>query len=276
MILIDGKKIAAKIKKHVKKEIQESGITPGLVGILVGNDPASEIYVALKENACREVGIQFTLKRFSPNAEAILIANFIDETNKNPLVHAILLQLPLPHHLNPDELIAHIDPKKDVDGFHPENRARFAEDKSARKPVLVDAIFEILAETPVMFSKSHVVILANSSLFLEPLIIAFERENSIITGIAPTPDKIPSYTNDATILITALGRPNVINSEHIRENAVIIDIGITKMPDGSIAGDVDADSLSSINGFITPVPGGVGPVTVACLLKATAKLALHT
>lgn len=263
MIIIDGKKIAEKIKKTVKEKIAHEKITPHLAIIIVGDDPASHLYVELKKQACREVGIKFSVYHFAEQASTRELLTCIEQLNKDNNVHAILIQLPLPSHLDEDHLISVMNQSKDVDGFHPEN---------TRSPIMVTVILQILESTQKSLPGLTGVVLGNSIIFCNAVSTALNARGISMRSCAPTPEKIPPQTRDADIVITALGRPHALNTSHLKNGAVVIDIGITKMPDGKIVGDVDAQSLISKEGFITPVPGGVGPITIACVLQRTVEL----
>lgn len=275
MQIIDGKKIAEKIKEQIKQKIIESGIKPGIGVLIVGNRADSKMYVSLKERACSEVGIHFELLRFPEKTTEQELLIQIDKLNKSPEIHAILVQLPLPKHINENIIINSINESKDVDGYHPKNVAKFIQGKNIQTPVLIKAVDAIISSTQKKIENLRTVILGNSTVFVEPLAIFLKRKKINVISFAPTPKKLPSEILSADIVISALGRPRAIKTEHVKNDAILIDIGITKMKDGSVIGDFDFDSIQKKEGYITPVPGGVGPVTVAELLQNIVDLTLQ-
>ncbi len=269
--IIDGKKIAAEIREEIKKEIVELGITPGLAVILVGADPASHLYVGLKEKACAEVGIHFEKYLFFATESEEKIIKKIQEFNNNPDIHGILVQLPLPSHFNEAKIIAALDPLKDADGFHPANIEKLLRDESTVVPPVISGILKLLEATGEEIVNKKIAILANSETFVKPLQKILEKDNRVAYAIAP--ENVTPITYDADIIVTALGRPKFLTGEMIKDGAIIIDIGTTRLEDGTLVGDVDFESVFKKAGWITPVPGGVGPMTVAMLLKNVLELA---
>lgn len=274
MQLIDGKKIAEKIIAAVKKIITAHSLTPGLAAILVGTDPSSLLYVAIKERACRKVGIYFEKWTFVEDASEDVIVKKINELNGRADIHAILVQLPLPSHLHEDKIIAAINPKKDADGFHPKNISDYLDGRSENFPVLIRVVDEILNSAAVK-QPAMAVVLANSKIFADPVAFFLKQKGYAVTAYAPTPKKIPEKTKRADILISALGRPHFITASQVKNGATIIDVGTTRNKKGELCGDVDAESVRALSGYLTPVPGGVGPVTVACVLENVTRLSLY-
>lgn len=278
MELIDGRRIAAAITADAKKLVATLPREPGLAVVLVGDDPASRLYVQLKEKACREVGIAFTKTLLPANTRQEEILAAIQAFNERSDVHGILVQLPLPGHLNEDEVIASIDPAKDADGFHPETRRRFLAGDAAVMPPLVRAIDRLLAATGEPLAGKTAVVIAHSPVFAQPVIHQLTQRGvsaSHVKSIAtpPTNYKLPTTNpTKADILIVALGRPGVISADDVKAGAIVVDVGTTRR-EGKILGDVDADSVKTKAAWLSPVPGGVGPVTVAALLERIVTLA---
>jgi methylenetetrahydrofolate dehydrogenase (NADP+) / methenyltetrahydrofolate cyclohydrolase len=259
-ILLDGKTLAASIRQEVKNEIAAAGLKPGLAVILIGDDPASHLYVALKEKAATEVGI--AVNRFDYPAETgerTVIAK-IRELNNDPKINAILIQLPLPAAMNPNAVIAEIDPAKDVDGFHPKNTTGIL------SPGIAGPL-ELLKKTGVELKNRHAVVVGNSAVFTQsfcdPLRVMQVRAE-------PTYPENTGLMREADILVVAVGRPGFVKPDMVKPGAIVIDIGTNKV-EGKTVGDV-APEVAEKASFMTPVPGGVGPMTVAMLLKNTVEL----
>lgn len=266
--IIDGRKIAAATREQLKEKIVEDGLTPGLAVVLVGTDPASHLYVKLKEKACRAAGIKFVKHLFFYNTPQTEIIKKIQELNGQKEVHGIVVQLPLPKGIDQNEVIAGIDPKKDVDGFHPDNLKQLLDNKDGMIPVLVQSILRLITSTKVELAGKIIVVLAKSETFSLPLKYLLEKERAVVSVRKPADDFIREIQK-ADLLITAVGQPQFIKAEMIKEGAIIIDVGINRTEEGKVVGDVDFESVVKKASFITPVPGGVGPVTVATLLENT-------
>lgn len=252
MKIIDGKKLSKKILEECRKKIKKLPKKPGLAVILVGSNRASEIYVKKKEKACKEVGINFQKITYQKSSTKEL-SKKIKELNKDENINGILVQLPLPKNINADKIIKSVRPEKDVDGFLK---------KSKVIPPTIAGILELLKSTGKNLKNKSAIILANSKIFAEPLEKILKKENLKVKTLIK-----PSETFfDADIVITALGKPRFITKKQVKEGAIIIDVGITRVGK-KILGDADFESLKDMRGFITPVPGGVGPMTVACLIK---------
>lgn len=264
MRIIDGKKLALQIRQEIKKEISELGITPGLAVILVGADPASHLYVGLKEKAAAEIGIHFEkFLFFATEPEEKIIAK-INELNARPDIHGILVQLPLPQGYDENKIVAAIDPKKDADGFHPENIKKLLAGEAEITPPVISGILKLIESTGIELINKKIAILANSEILAKPLAKILEG-NEVKTIIAPK--TLTTQIADADIVITALGRAKIITADAIKSGAILIDVGTTRQEDGTTVGDIDFDSVAEKAGWTTPVPGGVGPMTVAELLQ---------
>lgn len=281
--LIDGKPISLAIKEEAKKEAGEllrtKGITPGLAFILVGDDPASEIYVRSKGKTCTELGFHsVTETRPAATSQAELL-DLIARFNADPAIHGILVQFPLPKHIDEMKVIEAIDYRKDVDGFHPINVGRLVIGQPALRPCTPAGIQEMLIRSGHDPGGRHVVIVGRSNLVGKPvlnILLQKQRGANAVATIAHTGAKdIARYTRDADIVIAAIGRPGFITGSMLKPGCVVIDVGINRIPDASkksgtrIVGDVEFDSASEVASAITPVPGGVGLMTIAMLMKNT-------
>jgi methylenetetrahydrofolate dehydrogenase (NADP+)/methenyltetrahydrofolate cyclohydrolase len=258
--LIDGRALAALIRARVAKEIASLGFRPGLGVVLVGDDPASHLYVALKEKACAEAGIFFERLDFPGNAPQDEVLAAVRRLNADEAIDAILVQLPLPPQIDADAAVAAIDPRKDADGFHPENLRGYLEGTGAM-PGLVEAISLLLDEAGAP-PHGLACVNAKSAVFSMPVEVMLGRR-----GLSPTED-----CRAADVVVTALGTPHALKAEDIKPGAIVIDVGTTRV-EGKTLGDADPRSLEGAAGALTPVPGGVGPMTVALLLKKTLELA---
>ena len=283
MILLDGKKIAQDIRTELKIEIDklkaQGKNVPGLAAILVGNNPASEIYVNSKTKDCNEIGMKtVTEKRESNISEGELI-DLIKTYNSNKDFHGILVQLPLPKHINEDKVIEAISPKKDVDGFHPVNVGNLVIGKEAFRSCTPAGIQELLIRYKIETKGKHVVVLGRSNIVGKPIANIMlqkkEHANSVVTICHSAAPDISYYTKQADILIAAIGSPQFVKVDMVKDGVVVIDVGINRIEDKNtkkeyrIVGDVDFDEVSKKASYITPVPGGVGLMTRAMLLKNT-------
>ncbi len=269
-----GKPIAAEILRQTKKSLQARGVTPGLGVVLVGNDPASEIYVELKEKAARSVGVAFEKHLLPADSRTDDVRSLVQKLNTRADIHGIIVQLPLPAGIEADAVIATICPHKDADGFHPETVERFLAGSTHIPPVFPRAILALLRNTGVTLQDKQALIFANSHLFARVMAKALSQfsiraEDSLLLTPAETKTKLAS----ADIIISAKGDPHFLKGDMVRSGAIIVDGGITRVGE-RVMSDVDPASFELIEGFITPVPGGVGPVTVAYLIARVAELAL--
>jgi methylenetetrahydrofolate dehydrogenase (NADP+) / methenyltetrahydrofolate cyclohydrolase len=285
MQILNGKEASAAIKDSLKLEMAQMAVQgkplPHLVAILVGNNGASETYVASKVKACQEVGFKSTLIRLEEDISSLKLLDIVIDLNRDPDVHGILVQLPLPKHISEEEVINAIDPNKDVDGFHPNNIGRMV----LGHPTFVSAtpygIMLMLQHYKVETKGKHAVVIGRSHIVGRPLSILLSGNsnpgNCTVTICHSHTKNIKEICQTADIIIAALGRPNFVTAEMVKEGAVVIDVGITRVEDASrksgyrIVGDVDFENVSPKCSFITPVPGGVGPMTIAALMKNTFK-----
>jgi len=283
MQLLDGKRIAKEIEQEIAEEvqkiIQQGEKVPHLAAIIVGNDGASQTYVASKVKACQRVGFESTLVKFPNTASEIELLRKIDELNKDVTIDGFIVQLPLPNQIDARKIIMAIDPKKDVDGFHPENFGKMALDMTTFIPATPFGILELLERYNVETRGKHTVVIGRSHIVGRPMSILMGRKgfpgNSTVTLTHTHTKNITQITSQADIIITALGIPNYLKAEMVKDDAVVIDVGITRVPDQdspkgyAIVGDVDFENVSKKVAYITPVPGGVGPMTIAMLMKNT-------
>ena len=286
--IIDGRKIAAEIRSEVKqavdRRVAEGRRRPVLKVVLVGDNPASQSYVRGKQKAAAEVGIETeTLLRLATISEADLL-DLIDELNNDPRVDGILVQLPLPDHINEDKVILAISPEKDVDGFHPVNVGRLVLGQDTFLPCTPAGIVELLQRSSVETSGAHAVIIGRSNIVGRPMANLLLRRglDCTITVCHSRTKNLPELTRQADILIAAIGRANYVTADMVKDGVAVVDVGINRVEDASrergyrLVGDVDFDAVSEKAGWITPVPGGVGPMTIAMLLHNTHKAAeLH-
>jgi methylenetetrahydrofolate dehydrogenase (NADP+) / methenyltetrahydrofolate cyclohydrolase len=270
--LIDGKAIAQEVRTELKQEVEKlksMGVTPGLAVILVGNHPASESYVRGKIRASEEVGLHSRLIRMSAEASEEELLDQVKRLNEDPAIHGILVQLPLPGHMDPDRVIATIDPAKDVDGFTPVNVGNLLIGHETLVPCTPMGIMELLRRTGISVEGKHAVVVGRSNIVGKPVSLLLQRANATVTMCHSRTKDLPSYTRQADILVAAVGRAEMITGEHVKPGAVVIDVGINRRDDGKLVGDVNFDEVAPLSSAITPVPGGVGPMTIAMLLSNT-------
>ena len=280
--ILDGLKVSQDIKKEIKEEVDciiaNGGKAPHLAAILVGENGASKAYVNSKVKDCKEVGFTSTLVKFSESITEEELLTKIQELNKNPGIDGFIVQLPLPKYMNQEKVIMAIDPSKDVDGFHPENFGKMALEMEAFLPATPFGILELLERYKIETQGKHCVVIGRSRIVGKPMSILMGRKgnpgNATITMAHSYTPNIEELTKQADIVITALGKPNFLRGEMLKEGAVVIDVGITRVDDDSekgykLVGDVDFEDCKEKASYITPVPGGVGPMTRAMLMKNT-------
>jgi methylenetetrahydrofolate dehydrogenase (NADP+) / methenyltetrahydrofolate cyclohydrolase len=272
--ILDGKKIAEQEKQSLKELIaQLKDITPRLDAILIGNNPASKIYVSMKKKACESIGMKSEIHELPEDTNEAALLKLIQELNNKEDVHGILLQLPLPAHLNKENFLNSISPLKDVDCFHPINMGLLLEGKSFFKPCTPLGIIKLLESTGENLEGKHAVIIGRSMLVGKPISLLLLEKNCTVTICHSKTKDISSVTKNADILVVAIGKPHFLNGDAIKEGAIVIDVGINRTADKKIVGDVDFKSAKEKASWITPVPGGVGPMTIAMLLHNTVRAA---
>ena len=275
--IISGKEIAAQVRAELKSEIEElkaaTGTTPGLTVVLVGENPASLVYVRNKIKACEEVGIksvQHKLPETTTHAELLAL---IRELNASKEVHGILVQLPLPKQIDEEEILEEISPSKDVDGFHPYNVGRLMIGNPVLQPCTPYGVMRLIESTGVDLSGKDAVVVGRSNIVGKPMAMMLLRRNATVTVCHSKTKDLAERIKKADILVAAIGRAEFIKGEWVKEGAVVIDVGMNRTPEGKLVGDVDFEGASERASFITPVPGGVGPMTIAMLLKNTVEAA---
>jgi methylenetetrahydrofolate dehydrogenase (NADP+)/methenyltetrahydrofolate cyclohydrolase len=285
MILIDGKKIAQEIREELKTDIQklkdDGKNVPGLVAILVGDDPASKIYVKSKGKACNEIGMRSITEEIPSSISEEELLNIINSYNNNPDYHGILVQLPLPDHIDDDKIIESVSPKKDVDGFSPVSVGKLVIGKDTFRSCTPAGIQELLKRYNIDTKGKHLVVVGRSNIVGKPIANIMlqkkEHANSIVTVCHSAAPNISDYTKQADILIAAIGVPEFVKAKMVKDGVVVIDVGINRVEDSTkakgyrLAGDVAFEEVAEKASYITPVPGGVGPMTIAMLLKNTYK-----
>jgi methylenetetrahydrofolate dehydrogenase (NADP+) / methenyltetrahydrofolate cyclohydrolase len=266
--IIDGKAVAARVRERVAAQVRELPSPPGLATILVGDDPASATYVRMKRQDSAEVGIESFHHEPGGDVSQEELAELIAALNYDERVHGILLQLPLPGHLDQDPLISAIDPAKDVDGLTPANAGLLFQDRVGLVPCTPAGVMELLEEAGAELEGARAVVIGRSILVGKPLAQLLLAANATVTHCHSRTRDLPAVCREADVLIAAVGSPRLVTADMVREGAVVIDVGTNRGEDG-LVGDVDFDSVKEVAGAITPVPGGVGPMTRAMLLSNT-------
>ncbi|MHC4555369.1 MAG: bifunctional methylenetetrahydrofolate dehydrogenase/methenyltetrahydrofolate cyclohydrolase FolD [Planctomycetota bacterium] len=288
--IIDGKQVAAEMRAELKEKVAKlktQGITPGLAVVLVGEDPASKSYVTAKERACEEIGIFSDDNRLpAETTEEDLLLALIDKLNTDPKINGILVQLPLPKHIDEDKILLAIDPAKDVDGFHPVNVGKMVVGQDAYLPCTPHGIIQLLIRSKVKLEGAEVVIVGRSNIVGKPianmLIQKAPTGNATVTVCHTRTKNIAEHVKRADIIIAATGWPNTITADMVKDGAVVIDVGVNRVEDATkkrgyrLAGDVDFEAVKEKASLITPVPGGVGPMTITMLLYNTVQSAEKT
>jgi methylenetetrahydrofolate dehydrogenase (NADP+)/methenyltetrahydrofolate cyclohydrolase len=277
MVLLDGKALSDKIKKQVKVDVEElqqtRQITPGLAVILVGNDPASATYVKMKSKSCSDAGIYSVVHEMPATISQESILKTIDMMNQNPNIDGILVQLPLPSHVDTTVILEAIDPKKDVDGFHPFNVGRVRAGLDGFIPATPYGVMELLKEYDIDVKGKDVCVVGASNIVGKPLATLMLNANATVDICHIFTKDLKAHTSKADIVCVGTGVVGLIKEDMVKEGAIVIDIGINRLSDGKIVGDVDFDKVAPKCSYITPVPGGVGPMTIAMLLVNTIKSA---
>jgi methylenetetrahydrofolate dehydrogenase (NADP+)/methenyltetrahydrofolate cyclohydrolase len=284
--IIDGKQVAADMQAELKKEVanlKKQGIVPGLGVVLVGEDPASQSYVTAKERACEELGIYSDDNRLPADSAQEKLIALINRMNTDPKINGILVQLPLPKHLDESEVLLAINPDKDVDGFHPTNIGKMVAGQAAFLPCTPHGVIQLLQRSGVKIEGSHVVIVGRSNIVGKPvanmLIQKNKGGNATVTVCHTRTADLAYHTRQADIIIAAAGRPNTITADMVKDGVVVIDVGVNRIEDKTakkgyrLVGDVDFEAVKEKASLITPVPGGVGPMTITMLLYNTVESA---
>lgn len=272
MHLLNGKELAQKLQQEMTREVtelKEKGLQPGLAVILVGEDPASQVYVRNKERAANNIGMYSLVYRLpETTSEADLIAK-IEELNHDDKVHGILVQLPLPKHINEDLVLDTIDPAKDVDGFHPMNLGNLFAGKPTMIPCTPAGIMELIKLSGMDLAGKNAVIIGRSNIVGKPMAHLLLQANATVTICHSKTKDLPKVAKQADVLVVAIGRANFVTADFVKEGAVVIDVGINRDENNKLTGDVKFDEVAPLTSYITPVPGGVGPMTITMLMRQT-------
>ncbi|MFD3447793.1 bifunctional methylenetetrahydrofolate dehydrogenase/methenyltetrahydrofolate cyclohydrolase FolD [Microbacteriaceae bacterium 4G12] len=270
--LIKGMEIAEKKRQHMKEQVaklKNEGITPGLAVILVGDHPASRSYVKGKGKASEEVGIHFELIELPDTVTEEQLLQEIDRLNEDDKIHGILVQLPLPNHIHEDAVIERISPNKDVDGFHPISIGRMMTGQETFLPCTPHGIIELVKEKNIEIAGKHVVVIGRSNIVGKPVGQLFLNEDATVTYCHSKTKNLQDITKLGDILVVAVGRPKMVTADYVKDGAVVIDVGVNRLETGKLCGDVDFEDVEQVAGYITPVPKGVGPMTITMLLHNT-------
>ena len=272
-VRIDGKVVSAavreRIKNNVSEFVSETGKTPGLAVVIVGNDPASEVYVRNKHKACGEVGMYSEVHTLPESTTEEELLSLVEKLNNDGNINGILVQLPLPKHLDSEKVILAIDPKKDVDAFHPQNVGKIMIGNYSFLPCTPAGVMELLRHYNIDICGKHCVIIGRSNIVGKPQAMLMLKENATVTICHSKTEGLKDITNQADILVAAVGRANFVTADMVKEGAVVVDVGINRNADGKLCGDVDYAAVEPLASYITPVPGGVGPMTITMLLQNT-------
>lgn len=271
-MIIDGKEVSLYIKEKIKKEtalLKEKGITPGLAVILVGDDPASHVYVNNKKKACEFCGFHSESYELDASTSQAELLQLIDKLNADPLIDGILVQMPLPKHINADAVVDRILPSKDVDAFHPVNVGKIMLGDYDFLPCTPAGVMELLKYYGIDPAGKNCTVIGRSNIVGKPMSMLMLHANATVTVCHSKTSDIKQMTNTADILVAAVGIPRFVTADMVKPGAVVIDVGINRTADGKLCGDVDYQAVSSAASYITPVPGGVGPMTIAMLMQNT-------
>lgn len=276
MNIIDGKALSLGIREELKKKVEElkqNGVMPGLSVILVGDDPASAVYVRNKEKACEEIGIYSLVHRLGADTSEQQVISIVKELNSNPRIHGILVQLPLPKHIDERNVLRAVDPDKDVDGLHVVTAGRLFVGEKGFLPCTPKGVIRMIKSTGTEISGKQAVVVGRSAMVGKPAAMLLLNENATVTMCHSRTKDLAAVCAQADILVAAIGKPGLLTGEFIKPGAVVIDVGTTKV-DGKLKGDVLFEEAAKKAAFITPVPGGVGPMTITMLLENTIEAAL--
>lgn len=268
--LIDGKKISKEIKDELKEKVaeyKEQGIEIALAVIQVGQDPASTVYVGNKKKACEYIGIKSVAYELPEETTEEELLAIIDKLNKDDAIHGILVQLPVPKQINEDHIIQAIDPRKDVDGFHPQSVGALSIGQPGFVSCTPAGVIELLKRSGITIEGKECVVIGRSNIVGKPMALLLLRENGTVTICHSRTKELKEVTKRADILVVAIGKPKMIDASYVKEGAVVIDVGIHRDENNKLCGDVDFDSVEPVAAAITPVPGGVGPMTIAMLMN---------
>lgn len=274
--ILDGNALSKTLRAEISERaiaLKTRGVQAGLAVILVGENPASLVYVRNKVKACQDNGLHSVLEQYPADLTETQLLSHIARLNADPRIHGILVQLPLPAHINEHKVIEAIAPEKDVDGFHISNAGLLMTGQPLFRPCTPYGVMKMLAAAKVPVKGSHAVIVGRSNIVGKPMAMLLLQESATVTICHSATKDLPAITRQADILVAAVGRPRMITGDMIKPGAVVIDVGINRLPDGKLCGDVDFSSVSEVASWVTPVPGGVGPMTITMLLMNTLEAA---
>lgn len=277
--IIDGKKISGEIQSKIKLEVdqlKQKGITPGLAVVLVGDNPASKVYVSMKQKACINLGIYSEEHKLEEGTSQEILIELIKKLNADTKINGILVQLPLPKQIDTNAVLETIVPKKDVDGFHPYNVGRLVAGTPTFVACTPYGVLKLLEYSKVDMAGKEAVVIGRSNIVGKPVAILLMQKNATVTICHSKTKDLPAVCRRADILIASIGKPKMVTKEFIKKGAVVIDVGVNRLPDGTLCGDVDFDDVKDLTSMITPVPGGVGPMTITMLMHNTVKAAKMT
>lgn len=272
MHLLNGKELAQKLQQEMTQEVtelKEKGLQPGLAVILVGEDPASQVYVRNKERAANNIGMYSVVYRLPETTSEAALITKIEELNQDDKIHGILVQLPLPKHINEDLVLDTIDPAKDVDGFHPMNLGNLFAGKPTMIPCTPAGIMELIKLSGIDLAGKNAVIIGRSNIVGKPMAHLLLQANATVTICHSKTKNLPKVAKQADVLVVAIGRANFVTADFVKEGAVVIDVGINRDENNKLTGDVKFDEVAPLTSFVTPVPGGVGPMTITMLMRQT-------
>ncbi|MBE1446105.1 bifunctional methylenetetrahydrofolate dehydrogenase/methenyltetrahydrofolate cyclohydrolase FolD [Paenibacillus sp. OAS669] len=274
--VINGKEIVSAYRAQIKEEVEQlkkNGCHPGLAVVIVGDDPASHVYVRNKAKACEEAGIYSEVHSLPEHTSEAEVLALIEQLNGNDQIHGILVQSPLPKHISEEKIVEAIAVEKDADCFHPVNVGNLMIGKEGPAPCTPAGVIDILKRVGVEIAGKHAVVIGRSNIVGKPMAILLLRENATVTVVHSKTPNMAEITRQADILVAAVGKPKMIKKEHVKPGAVVVDVGINRLDTGKLAGDVDFDDVLDTASYITPVPGCVGPMTITVLLRNTLEAA---
>ena len=271
--ILDGKAVSQRVKDDLKKEtekfVKDNGFAPGLAVVIVGNDPASRVYVNSKKRACEEIGYYSEEHALCESTTEDELLNLVEKLNNDDKIHGILVQLPLPKHINEETIINAINPKKDVDAFHPVNVGKIMIGNFDFLPCTPAGVMELIKESGISLEGKNCVVIGRSNIVGKPQAMLLLHKNATVTICHSKTKNLKEIAQTADVLVVAVGRAQMITDDYIKEGAVVIDVGMNRLENKKLVGDVDFESASKKASYITPVPGGVGPMTIAMLMKNT-------
>ncbi|GIO83651.1 bifunctional protein FolD [Paenibacillus faecis] len=270
--IINGKQVSEEIRGSLRGEVErlaKQGFKPGLAVVLVGEDPASQVYVRNKEKACQDLGYYSEVHRLPASTSQEDLLALVDKLNRQENIHGILVQLPLPGHIDEKSVIDAIAVEKDVDGFHPVNVGNLVIGDDSLLPCTPAGVIELIKRTGIEMAGKHAVVIGRSNIVGKPVSLLLQREHATVTMCHSKTANMKEITKQADILVVAIGRANFVDASYVKPGAVVIDVGMNRLDNGKLAGDVDFESVKEVSGPITPVPGGVGPMTITMLMQNT-------